>query len=273
MIIDAHQHFWRLDRGDYAFPSPQDPVLYRNFMPPDLQAILDELGIDRTVLVQATDTIEESRFLLDLARETPFVAGVVGWWDLVTPELLEALLEGPGSELIVGVRPMLQRFDDVGWLAHPDTTRKARRLVERGLVLDALVDTRHLATLHGFCAGLPELKVVIDHMGKPWRSPERFAEWKEAMQWLGELPSCWVKVSGFPFAQPAAAPSLELDALLECLRQWFPPDRLVWGSDWPVVSREGGYATALEAIRSRLTPAETDVVMADNAVALYGLRL
>ncbi len=222
--------------------------------------------------MQATDTIEESRFLLELARSAPFVAGVVGWWDLRTPELLQSLLDAPHGELLVGVRPMLQRFDDVAWLAGPDASQSARRLAARGLVLDALVDARHLTPLRSLCESVPELKVVIDHMAKPWRVPERLDLWEREMQRLGGLPNCWVKLSGFPFARVAAGPGLELDLLLLRLRQWFPLERLVWGSDWPVTRREGGYPLALEAIRSRLAATELEAVLSANAMALYDLR-
>jgi L-fuconolactonase len=271
MMLDAHQHFWRLARGDYRFPAADDAVLYHDFMPEDLRPTLDTLGIERTVLVQATDTIDESRFLLDLASRTPFVAGVVGWWDAATPRLLEKLLAAPHADLLVGVRPMLQRFSDVAWLVQPGTLRHLRRLAAHNLVLDALVDTRHLPTLRMLCTRLPELKVVIDHMAKPWRLPERYDVWDAEMERLGAQPNCWVKLSGFPFGEPGGGLGPTLEQLIARLRRWFPLERLVWGSDWPVVRREGGYALALQAVRARFTDAEATLVMSDNGAQLYGL--
>ena len=254
-----------------AFRRPSDPVLYRDFLPADLQPVLARLGVGRTVLVQATATLAETRFLLDLAQAAPFVAGVVGWWDGATPQLLDDLLAAPGSGRLVGVRPMLQGLDDVSWLARPEGLRTLHRLVDGGLVLDALIDPRHLATIHQVCTGLPDLRVVIDHMAKPWRAPGRIAEWRETMRRLGALPNCWVKLSGFPFAAPVAVPDLAFDRLVAELRRSFPPARVLWGSDWPVVCREGGYDRALEAIRAQFGPGEADAVLSGNAAALYGL--
>jgi L-fuconolactonase len=121
------------------------------------------------------------------------------------------------------------------------------------------------------CTRLPELKVVINHMAKPWRFPERYDTWEAEMSRLGAQPNCWIKLSGFPFAEAGAGPALALEQLIARLRQCFPLERLVWGSDWPVVRREGGYASALEAVRGLFTDAEASLVMCGNAAALYCL--
>jgi L-fuconolactonase len=209
--------------------------------------------------------------LLDIASRTTFVAGVVGWWDGATPELLDALLAAPKSNLLVGVRPMLQHFDDVTWLAQPDALRAMRRLVEHNVAFDALVDARHLATVRMVCTRLPELKVAINHMAKPWRFPERYDAWEVEMSRLGALSNCWVKLSGFPFGSRGDRPTSMLEHLVARLRAWFPLERLVWASDWPVVRREGGYALALQAVRGQFTDAEASRVMSANTCAVYGL--
>jgi L-fuconolactonase len=271
MIVDAHQHFWALSRGDYGFPSPTDPILYRDFMPDDLMPLMDRAGVRRSVLVQATDTIEETDFLLRLAAGTPFVAGVVGWWDPRADGLLDRLLALPNAGGLVGVRPMLQKSDDVTWLVADDALHELARIAEHGLAFDALVDARHLEVVATLCRSLPELSVVIDHLGKPWRKPALTEQWMHGMRALAVCPNCMVKISGFPFAQL----DLPLDAgsLVARLREWFGTERLVWGSDWPVVERESNYGDALASMQELFSTEQRAAVFGENAVALYRLNV
>jgi L-fuconolactonase len=271
MIIDAHQHFWQLRRGDYTFPSPDDPVLYRDFMPSDLGRLLDKAGVSATVLVQATDTLAESAFLLEIADPVEFVAGVVAWWDPRDATMLSRIKALPGSHKLVGVRPMLQRWADVSWLIEPDSLSNLSELSKTELVFDALVDARHLPTILKLSDRVPHLKIVINHMGKPWREPSLWPSWLDAMESLARRPNCWVKISGFPFSkgQDQFCPMTELTVRL---KQWFGPERLVWGSDWPVAEREGGYSLALNEARRLFTSEEQASVFFGNASTLYSLN-
>lgn len=271
MIVDAHQHFWALSRGDYGFPSAQDPILYRDFMPDDLMPLMERVGVRRSVLVQATDTLEETDFLLRLAAGTPFVTGVVGWWDPRGGSVLDGLLALPYAAGLVGVRPMLQKSDDATWLVGNDALQELARVAERGLTFDALVDARHLEGVATLCRSLPELSVIIDHMGKPWRQPTLMERWKHGMQALAACPNCAVKISGFPFAQDY----LRLDAgdLVGRLGEWFGMERLVWGSDWPVVERESAYRDALISMQNFFNTRQRKAVFGNNAVSLYRLNL
>lgn len=271
-MIDAHQHFWRLARGDYAFPSPGDLVLYRDYMPGDLAPIIAASGVESTVVVQATDTLEESAFLLQLAEETPYVAGVVGWWDPRVPDSLDRLLSLPNRAALAGVRPMLQRSPDAEWLLEAGALADLERVATAGLVLDALVDARHLATMVALSRRLPSLKIVIDHMGKPWREPSLFDRWLTHMRELSGSANCWVKISGFPLSTKHNAEHSNPDKVVGHLRNWFGVDRLVWGSDWPVVEREGGYGAALGRMRTYFDNGESRKVFRSNAVTLYGLH-
>ncbi|HWJ73746.1 MAG TPA: amidohydrolase family protein [Kaistia sp.] len=272
MIIDAHQHFWRLSRGDYSFPVPQDVVLYRDFEPSQLKPLLDQSGVSTTFLVQATDTLEETGFLLRLAAETPFVAGVVGWWDPQIDGGLSRLMALPHAEWLVGVRPMLQKYDDIAWLRTDDALQGLSEIGSRGLAFDALVDARHLDGIDAMCSALPELRVVIDHMGKPWRHPALFARWEAGMQALARHANCFVKLSGYPFAHPAPDPQADLPALCTRLRRWYGAERIIWGSDWPVAEREGGYASTLAGMKALVAADEQQSIFHDNAAAFYRLR-
>ncbi len=271
MIVDAHQHFWKLARGDYAFPRADDPVLYRDFAPADLAPLLAAAGVGATVLVQATDTLEETAHLLAVAEEATFVAGVVGWWDPHFPGALDLLDAMPNREALVGVRPMLQRFDDVSWLITPDAIAGLSRIAGAHLVFDALVDVRHLETIRQVCAAVEGLTVVVDHMGKPWRYPGRLEEWVAGMMQLAAMPNCRVKVSGYPFSAGQDEGQMRMPELVALLKESFGPSRLLWGSDWPVVEREGGYAAAISLMAAEFAAAERDAVFRENAIATYRL--
>ncbi len=271
MIVDAHQHFWALGRGDYSFPSPKDAVLYRDFMPDDLMPLMNSAGIECSVLVQAIDTVDETDFLLRLAADTPFVAGVVGWWDPRGDGSLDRLLALPRADLLAGVRPMLQKSDDAGWLVAADALHELARIADRQLVFDALVDARHLDVVAALCRSLPQLSVVIDHMGKPWRLPALIERWEDGMQALAACPNCAVKISGFPFAQTDLRP--DAGDLVARLTAWFGPGRLMWGSDWPVVERETAYGDALASMQDLFGAEQRAAVFGENAATLYRLTL
>lgn len=273
MIIDAHQHFWQLGRGDYTFPSRDDPVLYRDFMPLDLRRLLEETGVSATILVQATDTLAESAFLLRIANSVDFVVGVVAWWDPRDPTMLDRLKALPGSHKLVGVRPMLQRWDDVSWLLEPQSLANLNELITTELVFDTLIDARHLSTILELSSRLPHLKIAINHMGKPWREPLLWPSWLAAMEDLAHRPNCWVKISGFPFANAEQNRFCSMSELTDRLKRWFGPNRLIWGSDWPVAEREGGYSLALHEARRLFNSEERASVFFGNASTLYGLTM
>ena len=222
--------------------------------------------------MQATDTFDESRFLLEIASRTSFVAGVVGWWDARGARSLDALRDLPHAGRLVGVRPMLQKYEDVSWLLDAGNLRAVARLAETGLVFDALIDARHLDVVHGLASALPELRIAVNHMAKPWRWPDRLDTWRKGMRALADVPNCWVKISGFPFGAHRPAAARGFAELAGMLTDWFGPDRLVWGSDWPVAQRECSYAAALSVALAQFGGREAEHVFAGNAWRLYNLE-
>jgi L-fuconolactonase len=273
-VIDAHQHFWRPARGDYGWLDPDDAVLGRDFEPSHLAPLLEAAGIERTVLVQAAPTVAETRFLPDLARRTDFVGGVVGWVDLAAPgvhEELEALLgEGP----LVGVRPMIQDIADDDWMLDPALRGGLEALTALGLRFDALVLPRHLGRLRTLLERHPDLPVVIDHGAKPPIAGGELTTWAEDMTRLARETGARCKLSGLVTeARP--------DWRVEDLRPWvdhlletFGPERLLWGSDWPVVELAGGFERWREAslrLLEALDEAQRGRVLGDNAAAFYAL--
>ncbi|CAG0949817.1 L-fuconolactonase [Burkholderiales bacterium] len=271
-MIDAHHHFWRLDRGDYGWLTPALGPIHRDFGPEDLAPILARHGIRRTVLVQAAPTLAETRWLLDLAQATPFVAGVVGWADFDAADVADTIADLAGDPRLVGLRPMVQDIADDDWLVRASHAPAFESLVAHDLVFDALVLPRHLARLARVLDRHPSLRVVVDHGAKPRIREREFDAWRAALAAVAAHPGVCCKLSGLA---TEAAPDDGVDELApwtDALVELFGPRRLLWGSDWPVVNLAGGYdrwrAISLEALRG-LDARERDAVLGGNAERVY----
>ena len=274
MRVDAHQHFWRLARGDYDWLTPDLTALYRDFEPDHLHPLLDACGVDRTVVVQAAPTEAETHHLLHLCAADPRIAAVVGWVDLEAtdaPARIEALAAEPG---LVGLRPMIQDIPDDHWMLGEGLTPAFEAMTALGLRLDALVHERHLAHLATLVDRHPALPVVLDHGAKPDIAGGRLAPWREALAPLAEREHVYCKLSGLlTEAGDDQAPEAVLpwmDALLEL----FGPERLMWGSDWPVLTLADDYGTWHEVTLRWLDAADTDTrehILGGTAAAFYGL--
>ncbi|NML45100.1 amidohydrolase family protein [Ramlibacter sp. G-1-2-2] len=280
--IDAHQHFWRPARGDYGWLRADEPALaplLREFLPEDLLPLLNAGGIGQTVLVQAAASVAETEFLLELATRHDFIAGVVGWVDLSRADAVATLERLARHPKFKGVRPMLQDLPQADWIAsapHPDAVRALLRL---GLRFDALVKPQHLAALLQFVRAWPELPVVIDHAAKPrlaegWQG-ERVPDWRRHMNELAALPQVSCKFSGLATELLPMEPTVAaLQPVWDALLQWFGPARLLWGSDWPVLTLASSHAQWLEMSKSfigSLAPSEQDLVWQGSARRFYGL--
>ena len=272
MLIDAHQHFWRTARGDYGWLTPALADLYRDFGPEDLEPILARHGIARTVLVQAAPTVAETEFLLEVAARTPFVAGVVGWADFAAPDAPEVIARLAKNPLLVGLRPMVQSIADDDWLLRPDLAPAFRALVEHGLVFDALTLPRHLSRLLVVLDRHPDLAVVVDHGSKPFIRERRLDPWRADIAAVAARPGVACKLSGLV---TEAAPDWTVAVLrpyADHLLAAFGPERLLWGSDWPVVNRAGGYDLWREAsleLTAHLGGPERVAILGGNAERVY----
>ena len=285
--VDAHQHFWRFARGDYAWLRPEVPALQplcRDFLPDDLRPSLQQHHIGRTVLVQAAATMAETEFLLDLAGAHDWVGGVVGWVDLSQRDAVDTLQRWARNAKFKGVRPMLQDLPDADWIArapHPDAIQA---LLDGGLRFDALVNTAHLLPLRQFVSRHPGLPVVIDHAAKPrlrdgWAA-DWAAPWRRGIAALAEHPHVMCKLSGLltEIAEPQhLTPAAAIDAvrpvwdhLLHC----FGPQRLMWGSDWPVLNLAADidrWVAVCEALIGDLPAVDQARIWHDNACRFYAL--
>ncbi|GLU35600.1 amidohydrolase family protein [Trinickia caryophylli] len=254
--VDAHQHFWALARGDYGWLTPELVPLYRDFGPSDLAPLARAAGIERSVVVQAAPTVEETRYLLELARQAPSVAGVVGWVPLDEPGCPALIAELARAPKFKGVRPMLQDLPEDDWIATRPLDAAIEALIEHGLVFDALVFARHLPFLQTFAERHPRLRIVVDHGAKPAiRDAEAgWHPWAERIAALARLPQIYCKLSGLVTEASAEWDDETLAPYVAHLLEHFGPRRLMWGSDWPVVDLRGGY-DAWHSSAQRLTQA------------------
>ncbi len=270
--IDSHQHFWQIDRGDYHWMSPGLTELYRDFGPSNLQPFLARYGIAQTILVQAAQTVDETRFLLDIARRAPFVAGVVGWVDFADAHGARIIADLAEDELLVGLRPMVQDIPDDDWLVGSRLAPAFRALVNHDLVFDALVFPRHLSRLLVVADRHPDLIIVIDHGAKPPIREHRLDPWRADMAAVAARSNIVSKLSGLVTEAEPGWTIEDLRPFVDHLLKVFGPGRLLWGSDWPVVNLAGGYESwreATEVLLAPLTPAEREAVLGGNAKRVY----
>jgi L-fuconolactonase len=187
-MIDAHQHYWRVARGDYGWLDRAPEAIRRDFLPADLAPILAQHGIGRTILVQAAPTLAETRWLLDLAARTPSVAGVVGWVDFDARDAPDVIADLAGDRRLVGLRPMLQDLADDDWLASDALAPAFEAMIAQRLVFDALVLPRHLRRLERVLARHPALAVVVDHGAKPRIRERALDDWRDDLRRVAAHP-------------------------------------------------------------------------------------
>jgi L-fuconolactonase len=279
MRVDSHQHFWRLDRGDYRWLTPDLVPLYRDYLPEDLEPLLTAASIDRTVLVQAADSVDESRYLLSLAAEHDFVGAVVGWVDFESPTAPEILAELASNEYFRGVRPMIQDIPDTSWMLGASLAPTFDALERLDLVFDALVGPVHLESLLDLLGARPGLRAVIDHAAKPTigrggGSDGGFEHWAAHMRNLADLPNTVCKLSGLITEADPGWRARTLCPYTDHLLESFGPERLLWGSDWPVVNLAGDYAQWVDTtseLLADLTTTERDAVLGTTAARTYGI--
>ena len=276
MKIDAHFHCWELARGDYGWLTPGLGTIYRDYDLLDLKPFVEDARIDATVLVQAAPTEAETQFLLEQADANPAVLGVVGWVDFLAPDAparIEALARHPRLK---GLRPMLQDIADPAWILQPAAAPALRAMAACGLVFDALVKSAHLPHILTLAGRHPELRMVIDHGAKPDIAAGEWQPWADALARIATDTQAMCKLSGLlTEAGPRPAPGA-VRRWCEHLLQSFGTDRVVWGSDWPVLELAAPYAlwwlTSRQLLDGLDEPAQA-AVMGGNAVRLYGLHL
>ncbi len=274
--VDSHHHFWNPARGDYDWMPMDNPTLARSYAPSDLEPHLIANGIDHTVLVQAAATVEETDYLLGIADATPRVAGVVGWIDFEDRTHARHLRRLAKHPKFLGVRPMIQDIPDDHWMLRDDVQWAYELIVDLDLTFDALGFPRHLETFLALSTRYPDMRLVIDHCMKPQirvHGEERFAHWAEGMTRLAEQTAARCKFSGL--VTEADGWSLEkLRPYAAHLLSAFGPNRLMWGSDWPVCRLAASYDdwfSCARALTAHLPESARAQIFGGTAQAFYRL--
>jgi L-fuconolactonase len=277
--IDAHQHYWSLLHRDYGWlqPTPQLRAIYRDFGPADLHPHLDASGIDATVLVQAAPSEAETWRLLQLAAAPGRrVAGVVGWCGLLQADAPRRIATLAAQPLLKGLRPMLQDLADPRWMLQVALGPALQAMAEHHLVFDALVKgPAQLDALCEFAVRHPSLRIVLDHGAKPPIASGEMAGWAAAISRLAQSHNVMCKLSGLVTEAGAGWSAERLRPWVEHLLGAFGPQRLLWGSDWPVLKLVSDYADwwcASGELLAGLSAPQREQVLGGNAVRCYGLQ-
>jgi L-fucono-1,5-lactonase len=273
LIIDSHQHFWQVGQFDYPWMTPQVELLCRDYLTPMLAPILNRSGVDKTILVQASNSVEETRWLLELAAENSFIGGVVGWVDLQSDDVARQLDEFTAHPKFKGVRHLVESEAADDWLTRASVIRGMRELGSRGLVYDLLVHTRHLKHAEKVVTQCPDLRFVIDHMAKPPIASGKIDEWARGLKQLAGHPNVSCKLSGLVTeANWTNWDDEDLKPYVETALEYFGPKRMMFGSDWPVCLLAATYEQVLDAFEmllAGLDEKDTRRVFSESAIEFY----
>lgn len=278
-VVDAHHHFWVPGRYDYYWMAgPELNPIRRPFGPDELRPLLSAAGVDFTVLVQTVPSVAETREFMDIAANTPFVAGVVGWVDLTDPHVGETLAElraQPNGNMLVGIRHMVHDEADPAWLLRPEVQRGLAAVRDAGLAYDLLVRPRELPAALATALAFPDMRLVIDHIAKPPIASGAIDDWADQMEPFRPLTHVSCKLSGMiTEANWTGWTPDDLKPYVTRAVDIFGPDRVLFGSDWPVCLLAGEYGavkSALEAALPPLSAEERAKVFGGNAIRFYGL--
>lgn len=275
MKVDAHQHFWRFDAAEYGWIDDSMAALRRDFLPPDLKPLLDAAGFDACVAVQARQTVEETRWLLELAIEYPFIAGVVGWADLRSPDVERDLEKFAGRRKLVGMRHIVQSEPD-DFLLRPDFQRGIGALARFNLAYDILIYPRHLEAARLLVSQFPSQRFVLDHVAKPEIRRQAIAEWREGLRRLSRFPNVCCKLSGMVTeADWHAWTPEQIRPYIEVAAECFGASRLMIGSDWPVCTIAATYERAMAVVSDAIASWSADeraAVLGGTAMRFWNLR-
>lgn len=275
-IVDSHQHFWQVGRFDYPWMTPEVDVLCRDYLPAALEPLLPHNGVGQTILVQASNSVAETRWLLQLADENPFIAGVVGWIDLPSASVGQQLDQFAAHPKFKGVRHLVESEPADDWLIQESVLKGLGELATRGLTYDLLVHTRHLKYAKTAADECSEVRFVIDHLAKPPIARNEIDEWARQMKPFAAAANVWCKLSGLVTEANWTNWRIEdfipyVDKALE----YFGPQRLMFGSDWPVCLLAASYEQVLEMFQTLLadlSEEERELIFSKNAAQFYRIE-
>lgn len=264
-MIDSHAHLWRLGQNGFTWPTADLEPIYRDFVLEDLKQVTAAAGVDDVVLVQSQANVADTQWLLSLATD-PLIAGVVGWADLTAPDAMERIRSLAQTKALRGLRPMVQDLES-GWYDAPELDHAFAMMSELDLVLDGLVRPKHLPSLRRLAERHPQLGIVIDHGAKPDFSD--LGSWRDEVGAIAKLPNVTCKLSGLLTELPAGADPGAIRPAFDVLWNCFGAERLIWGSDWPVLRLAGTYGNWLTLAQSLVPVEHHSQVFDRNARRVY----
>lgn len=278
--IDAHHHLWRYNPAEYDWIDGDMQALRRDFLPTDLTAAMASAAVDGTIAVQARQTLEETRFLLDLADASPAIRGVVGWAPIAGEDFPACMEEFDGRPKLKGLRHVIQGEKDEHYILREDFNSGIRTLAGSGLIYEILIFERHLADTIYFVDEHPDQPFVLDHIAKPLIAGAVLQPWASRMMELGEREHVWCKLSGLVTEADWRAKGKSswtpetLKPYLDVAVEAFGPTRLMAGSDWPVCLLAADYAQWFQLLRDYFAPfteSERTAIFGTTAIDVYGL--
>jgi len=274
LIVDAHQHLWRIGKNGHEWPTPDLDVIHRDFVTADLTEVTEAAGVDATVLVQSQPSDADTDWMLDVADGSALIRGVVGWADLAAANAPQRLAHLAKRSKLKGIRPMLQGLADDNWILRDAVRPALEALLEHSLRFDALVFTRHLAAIDTLAKTFPDLPIIIDHCAKPPLATGNLSAWRDAIARVAENANVTCKLSGlFTEMRPDQGLGGAMP-IADHVLSVFGADRLMWGSDWPVVLLRGSYDTWLDWTKVWLGDKTADVkanILGNTARRVYAL--
>ncbi len=276
MIIDAHHHLWKFNTADYSWMDDSMKDLKKDYLPFDLEAEIRKTGISGTVVVQARQILEETRWLLELADEYFFIKGVVGWVDLCSPDLNSQLKEVAANTRLVGVRHVIHDEPDDDFMLQPAFLKGIELLRNFNLSYDLLLFPKHLERAIKLVSMFPDQRFVLDHLSKPEIKSGVIQPWKKDMEQLAARPNVWCKISGMVTEADHSAWKYEnfvpyMNAVVDA----FGTDRIMLGSDWPVCRLAGEYDEVMGILFdyiSDFSDIEKEKILSQNAIDCYQLE-
>lgn len=237
-IIDAHLHFWRIGGPGQVWPDADWPLLHRDYLPDDLRMETEGVDLRGAILIQSQPDDRDTDWMIDLVADDPLMAGVVGWVALDRADAAQRIATLTARPKLVGLRPMLQGMAETDWILRPELDPAIEAMMTHGLRFDALIEPRHLPVIARFADRWPDLPIVVNHGGKPDAANAVMDPWREQLGMLSTRANVWCKLSGLRTqqAQGQAAGALQPYArhIIDCFG-----DRVMWGSDWPVLRHMG----------------------------------
>jgi len=275
MIIDSHQHFWNFEPVKHAWIDDSMSVIRRDFTPEDLKKVYDQNGIDGCVAVQADQTIAETDFLLKLSEEHDFIKGIVGWADLRAENIEDVLQEYSQFEGLKGFRHVVQGEADHNFLLRPDFLRGISALEKNNFTYDILIFPHQLGATLEFVKKFPNQKFVIDHIAKPYIKDGFYDGWAALMTAIAQHENVYCKLSGMiTEADFNTWTPKQLMPYMELVLNAFGPERIMYGSDWPVCLVAGNYTKVKEVTTNfiaKLSASEQAGIMGANAITFYNI--